>query len=456
MKKPIYTLILILLVIGGCKSKQSGEQEIQKLLERQAVIKESQQESVDKLQQINDSLVNEKKILILERNKKDERSKLLEKDQQILIEKIKSEEQSELSSEKTGFEEQFSIYKDSIEQLKNELASIDVDIDSIEKSMDLFEMQEGQAEISLKSGIDEIDQRITKLENQKQQEIKKADLLKRRSTVAEKKIEAYQLERQMYVDQRDDLLQLNASEEQLQPYRQRIVEMDSTIKNEEANKKAIHDELFLTNQWISGVDKMINDLKEEIKKEYDRENIIEGFILSEKQRLQMEIANLQSSRERMVKEQDRITRDLARSEQQIASLDERMELIKNKDMSNILQQQAANEQSDAALAEEEIQLLEESTALDIQSLSTPSDMASDEFKSLVIMSNQLDSLRASIQEEKTEITKTRKELSEKRAEAAEKRDRTSSAMTTVVLIIVIVGLVLLTLFYYLGRKTRKS
>jgi len=456
MEKLIYTLILLLLVTGGCKSRKSGEQEIQKLLERQSVIKESQQESIKRLQQINDSLENEKKLLIQERNQKDQKSAMLERDQSVLAEKIKSEEQSGVSSEKTSLEGHNSTYRDSIEQLKKDLAIHDTDIDSIKNSKDLYEMQEGQAEKSQKSGIDEIDQRIAKLKNQKQQEIKKADLLKRRNTVSEKKIEAFQLERQMYVDQRDDLLRLNASDDQLQPYRKRIVEIDSTLQAEEANKKAIGDELDLTNQWISGVDKTISDLQEEIKKEYNKKDIIEGFISSEQKRLQMEINNLQSSRERLVKEQDQITRDLARTEQQIASLGKKMELIKNKDMSNILQKQAANEQSDAALAEEEIRLFKESSAFNMQPLSNSSDKVSDEFKSLVSMSNELDSLRASIEEEKAEITKARKELSEKRAGMAEKRARTGSAIVKVILIIVVVGLVLMTLFYYLGRKARKS
>ncbi len=456
MKKLINILLLFMVVFAGCKTKKTDEQEIQKLLDRQAQQQESQKESLDKLQQIKDSLAVEKDMLVKERDQKDEKVKLLEKNQQILVEELKKEEETDISSEKTRLQEQISGYEDSIEQLKDELSVLDADIDSIENSMGFYEVQEEQAEKLHESGIDEIDQRINKLENQKQQEIKKADLVDRRILISEKKIEAYKMEREMYVDERDELLRTNASEEKLEPYRKKIAEMDSIISAEEKNKQAIINELNKTKQWISDVDTMINDLQTKIKQEYDERKIIEGFISSEKERLQNEIDNLQTTREKLVNEQEQISDELSGVEQQIASLNKKMELIKNKEMSDLLEQQAEIEQSEAALAEEEVRLLEESKKLDTQSVRVTSDAASEELKGLVELGNQIDSLRASVKEEKAEIAKTRKELSEKRAEAAEKRARFGRTLVTLIVIIVVGDLGLLTLFYYLGKRARKS
>jgi len=456
MKKLINILLLFLIVFAGCKTKKTDEQEIRKLLDRQAQIQESQEESLDELQQLKDSLAVEKEKLVIERDQKDEKVKLLEKNQQILVEELKKEEETDISSEKNRLEEQISGYEDSIAQLKEELSVLDADIDSIEHSLGLYEVQEKQAEELHKSGIDEIDQRINKLENQKQQEIKKADLLDRRISISEKKIEAYQMERDMYVDERDDLLRINASEEELEPYREKIAEMDSIIRAEEKNKQEIINELNETKQWISDVDTMIKDLQTKIKQEYDEKEIIEGFISSEKERLQREINNLKATREKLVNEQEQISDELSGVEQQIASLDKKMELIKDKEMSDLLEQQAEIEQTEADLAEEEVQLLEESRKIDTQSLGVTPGVASEELKSLVELGNQIDSLRASVKEEKAEIAKTRQELSEKRAEAAEKRAKFGRTLATFIVIIVVGGLGLLTLFYYLGKRARKA
>jgi chromosome segregation ATPase len=456
MKKLINILLLFLIVFAGCKTKKTDEQEIQKLLDRQAQIQESQKESLDELQQLKDSLAVEKEKLVMERDQKDEKVKLLEKNQQILVEELKKEEETDISSEKGKLQEQISGYEDSIKQLKEELSILDADIDSIANTMGLYEVQEEQAEKLHESGIDEIDQRINKLENQKQQEIKKADLLDRRILISEKKIEAYQMEREMYVDERDELLRNNASEEKLEPYRNKIAEMDSIIRVEEKNKQEIINELNETKQWISDVDTMINDLQTKIKQEYDKRNIIEGFISSEKERLQHEIDNLKTSRAKLVNEQGQISDELSGIEKKIASLNKKMELIKDKDMSDLLEQQAEIEQSEAALAEEEARLMEESRKIDTQSIRVTSEVAGEELKSLVELGNQIDSLRASVKEEKAEIAKTRKELSEKRAEAAQKRAKFGRTLVTLIIIIVVGGLGLLTLFYYLGKRARIS
>lgn len=458
MTRLIHILPLLLLIFfSGCKPKTSGEQEVNKLLERQVQLLESGDESLDELQQLTDSLEHERMLLIDQRDRKDQQVKRLEQNQQKLADRLKQEEQSAVSAEKEKLQKSISEYEDSIEQLKNELARLDVHLDSIDRNMELYQLQERQAEKILASGISEVDQRMNKLERQKRQEIKKLDLLKKRIRIPEKKIEAYNLERKMYQDDMNELLRIKATEDQLSPYREKIAELDSIISTQEALKSSINEEIRESEQWIAGVDSMVNDLQQKIKQEYDKNQIIEGFITSEKKRLSQELERMNKTREKLIAEQEMILNDLASIEKKIASLNKRMELIRNRDMSQILEQQAAIEKSDAALAEVEIRLLAESAEIDKQMTeSTKSDSISEELQSLQLLSNRLDSLKAAIQEEKTELVKARLKLSEKKAEAADKRARFSRTMGLLITIMLIAGLGLLTLFYYLGRRARKS
>jgi chromosome segregation ATPase len=456
MKNIINILLLILVVLTGCKMKKSDEQEIQKLLDRQTQIQESREESVERLVNIKDSLAGERQLLMEQRAKKDQKVKALQENQQRLVDRLKGEEESVITREKAELQGKISRYDDSIEQVINELQRLDADIDSIEKNMGLYELQEGQAEKILSTGISEIDQRITKLENQKQQEIKNADLLKRRIRIAGKKIEAYEMERQIYREKQDELLRMNASEEDLSPFRKRVAEMDSIIGAEEANRRSIEGELDRSRQWIADAEDNIKDLREKIRQEHDKKEIIEGFIASEKQRLKDEITGLQSARERLVSEQEQISDELSAIQERIALLDKKSELIRSRDMSDILEQQAALEKTEADLADEEVRLREESSKIDLGSPVTATDSAGEDLKSLLLLSSQLDSLRVSIQQEKMEIARTRMELSEKRAEAASQRARFGRTMASIVIVLILGGMGLLTLFYYLGKRARKS
>ncbi|MGM0473427.1 MAG: hypothetical protein ACQERV_04735 [Bacteroidota bacterium] len=458
MKKLTIAGLVLAIMITGCKTRTSEseeEQEIQKLLDRQAQMQEIQEERVDELDQIQDSLASEKETLIRQRELKDEQITLLEQNRQALAEKLKEEQVSAVASEKTELENKISAYEDSIRQLKDEMAGLGTRLDSIEQSIDFYEMQEGRTEASLESGISEIDQRIRQREDRKQQELKQANLLQRRIRIADEKIEAYQMEKQMYVEERDDLLRTNASEEELEPYRERIARVDSIIDEEMQNKQALQSELREVREWIAENDSVVEDLKARIRLEYDKKDIIANFIESEKERLQRELENIKSARQDLVEEQNQISEELAGTGEQIESLNREMELIRNREMSEILEQQATIEQAEARLAEEEIRLLEEG-ATGILEEEAVSDSVSDELRTLLTMSSELDSLNELIQDEKAAIARTRKQLAERRAEIADQRARFGRTLWIVIVVIVVGAAGLLALFYYLGRRSRKS
>jgi len=447
--------MIVVLVMTGCKTRTDSEQEVEKLLERQTRIQESQEESVEKLERIRDSLDRQEDSLLSERQVRNQRISRLQQNQQILAERLRKEEQSDIVSDKDDLQAQINAYEDSISAVQTEIESLNSRLDSIGQTLRFYSMQEERTEETLASGISEIDQQITRRENLQRQELERAELLRRQMVVADEKIEAFQLERQLYEDERDELLRKNASEKELQPFRNKIAEMDSVIREVRTEKQSVQNELDLMLTSIAETDEMIERLRNQIDQQYDRKDIIEGFIVGEKERLQRELENLRSTRRNMLAQQEKINRSLSGTEEQLASLDRRMELVRNKEMSEILEEQAAISRTEAGLAEEEARQLRESgdTLFRVQPVS---DTAGGELLALAGMSAELDSLQALIQEEKAQIAETRMELAERRAEAASQRAKFGRTIGIVVAIIILGGIALLALFYFLGRRSRRT
>jgi chromosome segregation ATPase len=451
--KYIFTIIGTMLLLSSCNTNRSDEENIQRLLDSQAEIEEAQEQSLERLEEIKDSLAAQRKSLLNKRDSTDQQIREMERDQLFLANQLKKEEASEITEARSELEHRVTAYQDSISLLRRELFALNNQLDSVERNISIYQIQEERTEETLESGISEIDQEMERREIQKQQALKRLDLLRKRSLVADKKMEAFQMERQMYADELNALLRENASDTEKAPFQARISEMDSILGIQQAYKKALHEEISEAQTFIAETDAFLNEMEDQIKEEYDKKAVIESFIAAEKQRLMKELQEIQATRQSLLNEQSQVANDLASTEQQIALLDRDLELIRNREMSDLLELQADIEKSEASLAEEEIGLIEDEEGRVVRS--SPSDSASEEMISVISMGNQLDSLNELIQQEKAEIAKTRRDLAERRAEAAEKRATFGRALGITILLLVIAGIGLLTLFYFLGRKSRR-
>lgn len=445
-----------MVLLTACKTRQTDEENIQRLLDRQSEIQEEQEETLKEMEGLKDSLTRQRQSLLQQRSSKDRQIQQLERDQEFLAEQLKEEEAKAVSSRKGELEERIGAYKDSIADVKQELFALNTQLDSVEKNLNFYQIQEQQTERTLKSGIEEIDQRMSSRENRKQQEIQNIGLLNKRILVADKKVEAFELEREMYQEELNELLRTGAPEEELEPYRETIGRLDSTIQAEKDHIRNMELEIQQAEDYIRDTDALMEELQAQVKQEYDRKAIIEQFISSEKERLKKELEQLQSQRRQLLDEQTDISSSLNMTEQQMARLDRDLELIRNREMSEILEMQAEIEQAEASLAEEEAEMREESAGVEGPALPSGTDTVRDELDDLLELSYELDSLNRSIQEEKAAIARTRMDLAEKRAEAAAERARFSRAVGVTVAIVVVLGIALLALFYYLGRRSRKS
>ena len=442
------------MILSACNTSRSGEENIQRLLESQSQMEEAQEQSVERLREIKDSLDAQRETLMDQRETTGLRIRQMEQNQSLLTEQLNQEEASDVTEQKAGLERQLVQYEDSIGLLKQQLFNLNSQLDSVERNISIYQIQEERTEQALASGISEIDQQMEQRERQKQQTLKRLDLLRKRVTVNEKKTEAFELERQMYTSELDELLRENASEDEKAPFRKRITEMDSTMEALRTERRALESEISQAQTFVAETDAFMNRMQKQIREEYDRKAIIEAFIASEKERLERELKEIRASRQSILNEQTAMANDLSRTEQQIALLDRDLELIRNRKMSDLLELQASIEKTEASLAEEEIGVLQEEGSRTVRTL--PSDSASEELRSILDLGYQLDSLNELIQEEKAEIARTRMVLAEKRAEAAERRASFGRAVWITVVVLILAGAGLLTLFYFLGRRSRRS
>lgn len=447
------------LILTSCKRSERQDDNIQQLLDRQAEIENKKEESVKQLYSLRDSLTMEKESLISQRDSQQDRIDRMEKDQEMLVDQLRAGEVEALSSRENELQERIKSYEDSIAFLKKEMSQLNTDLDSLETSLKFYEIQEKRTGVKLESGIEEIDRRMAQREAFKEREMKNVEMLRKRINVAEKKKEAFNLERQMYMDELDELLRKNASQENKGPYEIKVRQLDSIISAEQSKIHSLKNEVAQAETFIAETDALMAELKEQVRMEYDRKEIIESFIVSEKEGLELELEQLQQTRSNLLAEQTSINKNLASTRQQIERINRDMELIRNKEMSEILQQQAEIEQSEARLAEDEIKLLQASPDSLVSYFAedyVAGDSSDKELISLLKMGDQLDSMQQIIQMEKTEIAKTRKELSEQRAEAASKRAKLSKTAGSAAIVLLLGGVGVLYLFYYLGRRSKKS
>jgi len=456
MKKLTIIGILFSILLLGCNTRSSEEENIQKLLDSQTEMQLAQEESLAQLEQIKDSLVREKSNLLQHMDSTDQLITSMEQNQQILIEKLKKDELQIVSSEKSQLEKDIAAYNDTIAALNQEVMGIKTHLDSVERNLYVYDIQENRSEKRLESGITEIDQSMARREQQKQKDLKRIGLLNKRMTVAEKKIDAYKLERQMYVEERDELLRQNAPEDKLASYHNRIAEMDSTIQTETKSKQAIEQEINQAKRSITETDARLLELREQLNAEFNTKEIIDIFLESERSRLERELEQSKSTRQALLKEQETFSEALTKTEDQISTLEKKMELINNRQMSDLLESQAEIEQEDASLADAEISLLKEGSQTEAQDQYMSSDSVNRALFALQEMEDELDSLNKLILMEKAEIAETRKELSEKKAAAALQRAKLGRIAGITLAIIILGGISVLSLFYFIGKKYSKS
>ena len=223
-KQFIATGLTLLVILSGCNTGSKEEDNIQKLLDNQAQMEQAQ-------------------------------------------------EASDVTEKRSELEQQVAGYADSIAMLKQQIFTLNNQIDSVERNISIHQVQEQQTKQYLASGISEIDQQMQQREEQKQQTLKRLELLRRRLSVNDKKMEAYQLERQRYSDELDEMLRKNVSEGELAPYRNRMAEMDSVINDQQRERETLEQEITQAQTQVAETEDFLTRMDTEIKAEYNRKSV---------------------------------------------------------------------------------------------------------------------------------------------------------------------------------------
>lgn len=297
-------LIPMAVIILEC-SRGDDENSVEKLLEKQKKIETEKEQLAKEKEQL------EKRL--------DETTEFSEK--------LRQEKLGDLQAQKMLLEKKLSVVMDSLESTETHIVVLHRQKTTLAQQEQYASEAMGEAREKLKSGVSTIDSEIAKLEQNRLAEEKKIPLNQQKSSIAEKKIEAYQQELELLETQKIALLRENAAESAIQVISDKIAAVEKNIKTEQANLGEARAAIGSSQESIQKIDNWITQLNKSIQAEYDKKGVLDEFITGELEKLREETAQLKSE-ERMLaaikeiseKKREELERQLSEIDVQIASL----------------------------------------------------------------------------------------------------------------------------------------
>jgi peptidoglycan hydrolase CwlO-like protein len=276
--------------------------------------------------------------------------------------------------------------------------------------------------------------------------VNEIELNEQKIILAGKKIELLEDERNIYLREKNDLLKKNADETELEKFDLKISEIDASLKEEQNKIKSAESNINSLKSWISDADALQEKLRTMMDSEYERDKTIAEFTLEEVKRLEKERQALDEEFENLNLLKNELSEKRAGLNSRIESLEEETELVRSKELSEILAGISELESEEAQLAQKEKEMIAESE--------TPGP---------AIARDVLDSMENSIEMKRKEIDKLRSEIAEDEAQLAQQmsdieavRSKNVRNLSRTVLIIVLIAVVVTGGLYMLGRRRRKS
>ncbi|MDT8401758.1 MAG: hypothetical protein RQ743_08690 [Bacteroidales bacterium] len=449
-------LLILIMVIGSCSSRQS-EKEAQKLLDKQKSAIEKGDRLIDEtfneIQVLKDSLESEQERLEASRSAVEEDIKELESGQEEFAETLKDEKEAELARQKADLQARLSEIEDSIDLVLQKSKDIRQQQDTLEIKEQQLAEQKSESKEKLVTGIDNIDSRLDEIEEQRLVKLKEIELNEQKIKLAEKKIELLEDEKNIYLREKNEVLKKNGDEAELEKYDLKISEINGYL-NEEQNKiKSAESNINTLTAWISDADALQEKLRDMMDSEYDRDKTIAEFSREEINRLEKERQALDQDLENLNILKSKLSEKKANLNNRIVALEEETELVKSKELSEILDEISGLEAQEAQLAEREKEMLEKREAPEkiegISRLDTESGVLESIEETIELRRKQIDILRSEIAEDEAQLSKQAADIEARRA-------RNVRNATKTVLIIGVIGVILIGLFYTLGRRKRKK
>lgn len=461
MKKNYYltnALALILIIITiGCSSDKS-KKEAQKLLNKQTEVLEKEQKSVekvfDKLKKVRDSLEGEQTKLMSRKENIENEVEDLEGRQVKFAKSLKEEKKTELEKKKTELKTTLTNVNDSLENINNRLSSLEKKQDTINVQEKQLTKQKKEAKRKLITGIDEIDTKLDEIEDQRLVKLKEIEINAQKKKLAEKKIEILKDEKNVYLREKNSVLKGSGDDTELEKYNLKISEIEGEIKEEKNKIRSAESAISTLKSWLNDVNQLHNKLSRMMEEEYGKNDIIIEFTDKETQRLRNEKKNIESEASKLKKIQEQLSKKKADIDSILSNVDEGIELVKSKELSEILSEKSALEEQEAELSGKETGLHEESKTTGISKSKIDTTVKGAGL--LKEIENEIKSKRENIETLKKQIATEQQALSKKQAMLEAKRSKKVSAATKTIVTLIILSVLVLGGLYLLGRRSAKK
>ncbi len=449
-------LIIIMLIAGSCSSNQS-EKEAQKLLEKQkSALEESEKlldETFKEVQVFKDSLENEQLKLVNRRNQVERDLEELESNKEQYAETLKEDQQEELSQQKADLQNRLKTIEDSIALVQEKRDDILKEKDTIEIKEQQLSEQKTVSREKLVTGIDDIDNRLDKIDEQRLLKLNEIELNEQKINLARKKIELLEDEKNIYQREKNKLLKNNGDEAELEKYDLKISEINGYLKDEQNKIKSAESNINTLKEWIADADAMKEKLKDMMDSEYSRDETIAEFTREEISRLKNERQMLDTELKDLTGLKGRLSEKRASLNETLLSLEEKSELVKSKELSEILAERAGLEKQEAELAVREKEMVQQKAVPEeiagITEVFSGSDILKSIEESVELKRKQIDILRYEIAEDEAQLAKQKSDIETRRAKNVRN-------ITLTIVIFVIAGIVLVGALYTIGRRRRKT
>jgi len=446
-KVVIYNTTLIIgvsIFITACTSPDA-KREAEKIVDKQIKVLDKEQRAAEEmLEKVQDSIKDEESKLLA-------RKEAVEKEISDFENRKRIEKISELNEEKAALKEELDRINDTLQYLKDELERLENEKELLQIKENQLATQKSEAKEAMITGIETIDKRLDQAEQQRIMKQQETDLSNKKIDLARQKIGVLEEEIRIYQREKNDLELKDAAESEIEDYENKIKEIQDEIFLEEKKIRDAENIIASNRAWMQDFAALKEEMSGLMEKEYDKKETIDSFNLREKNRLEKEMMSIENEQYELVQIQEELQAHRVQINDQLATLDEDIEILRSGELSDLLRRKSDLERQESMLAREELTMVQiEDTMISIEQL--PDDTAVD---ILVSLEKELTNRRKDIERLKSEIAAEREQLAEKRAEINTRRARKVKTTTSVVIIILVIAAALAGL-YFLGKRKQKK
>ena len=447
------TLALLIIFLSGC-SGEENQQEAEKIKDKEKQVVEEGKKEIKKLisemDQIEDSLNKDYKQILADKEALEKRRIEIEEKEKEFIEQKRQKKIQELQFEKQMLENNLRVTEDSLTSISTKFAELDKKREALTKEEEFVKGTETKAGEELVTGIVEIDAAVKSLKEEKSDEQKKLELIHKKTELANGKIAVLEKELTMYEEERDNLFTVENAQEEITQLDEKIGQLNDDIAVENNNLVELDFAKVRAGKRIQDLENQINDYSKEYKTEYDKKKGFDRYVQKESERLKSELALIEERKKQLSEDWKKWASGKERLQNKISGYKTEIEILKGKDISEVITELAEIEKGEIQLLEEEAKQLQKEQS----QIKADTSAASTDERKLEKLRKKISEEKSKIAEDEEKLTKEKQDLMEKKQEATRERAERLSPWTLTAFIIIGLVIVSLVVFFFIGQKVR--